>query len=180
MKRVSIQGIRGSYSEEAAGILVDGGIRIIECPTFEDTFSVVSRGDADFAVVPLRNKIVGEIHSATSALRKSGLRTAESVELQVRHVLAGIAGSKFELITHVFSHPEAIRQCGEFFLNHPGLQAMDSIDTASALRDVIEWNDLEKAAIASERAVAMYGGKILRRNIADDDKNLTAFYLVKK
>ena len=57
-------------------------------------------------------------------------------------------------------------------------QAVTGTDTASSVRRIVAEGDKKTAAIGSRRACEMYGGKILRENIADDAENITYFYLV--
>ena len=53
MTRVAIQGVRGSYSEEAATKVFGADTNIVECLNFEATFAAVRQGDADHAVIPV-------------------------------------------------------------------------------------------------------------------------------
>ena len=77
MTRVAIQGIRGSYSEEAVREIFGSTAVIVECIDFGQTFAAVRDGAADTAVVPLKNKIVGDIrevfrHAFREPLELSG------------------------------------------------------------------------------------------------------------
>ncbi|MEZ5306755.1 MAG: prephenate dehydratase domain-containing protein [Pyrinomonadaceae bacterium] len=176
---MAIQGIAGSYSDDAANILVPSS-EIVECRSFNDTFEAVTAGVAECAVVPLRNKIVGEIVPATNALARSGLRPFESIELTVKHVLTAVGGATLETIKKIISHPEAIKQCRNFFESHPEIEAISDHDTASSVRKVAESNDVSLGAIASERASVLFGTQVIARDIADDIDNYTTFYLVKR
>ena len=71
---VAIQGVEGSYSEEAARRFFGAKANIVECLNFEDTFNSVISNQTKYAVVPLKNKIVGEITSATEFLNRTNLK----------------------------------------------------------------------------------------------------------
>ena len=64
------------------------------------------------------------------------------------------------------------------FFNNKKLQQIIGADTASSIRRIVEENILENAAIGSRRAAEIYGGKILKENIADDLDNWTTFYIL--
>lgn len=178
MSLIAIQGIRGSYSEEAVEKMFGAEAQIFECLDFEQTFSAVLQGEVDYAVVPLKNKIVGEIKSATAALSKTDLKILEEVALKIQHVLIGAKSAKFSKLQTICSHEEALKQCRNFLSKHANLQISIGSDTASCVKKVIEEDNAKKAAIGSRRAAEIYGGKILRENISDDTKNVTTFYLI--
>ena len=178
MTRVAIQGISGSYSEEAVRKLFGDEATVIECLDFASTFEAVRGGDADHAVVPIENKIVGPIGGASDLLRFGKYKVIEKLPLAVRHVLAGAPGSKFDDLVSVRSHVEALRQCQRFLTSMPHLTQIVGADTASSIRRVVRENDLAHGAIGSRRAAEFYGAEILRENIADDSDNWTIFYLI--
>src|SRR5262245_8409989 len=114
MTRVAIQGVTGSYSEEAVRQLFGERVSIVECRDFDETFAAVRHGDADNAVVPVMNKIVGEISRPMKLLGDGSFKVLEKLSLQVRHVLAGTPDANFEGIVSVRSHVEALKQCRRF------------------------------------------------------------------
>jgi len=176
--RVAIQGISGSYSEEAVRRLFGEEVTVVECLDFNATFEAVRYGDADNAVVPIENKIVGPIGGASDLLRIGKYRVLDKLPLQVRHVLAGAPGAKVENLLSVRSHVEALRQCQRFLASMPHMIPIVGADTASSVRRIVSENDPTHAAIGSRRAAEFYGAEILRENIADDSDNWTIFYLI--
>lgn len=178
MKTVAIQGARGSYSEEATLKMFGKKAEILECADFAETFQALLAKKANYAVVPLKNKIVGEIKQATAILRKTGLRILDELPLEVRHVLVGTPDAEFENLKSVRSHVEALKQCRRFLSEHAQIRQIIGADTASSIRRIVEENNLQNAAIGSRRAAEIYGAKILRENIADDAENWTYFYLI--
>lgn len=175
---VAIQGVKGSYSEEAARRFFGAKAKIVEFLNFEDTFNSVISNQTKYAVVPLKNKIVGEITTATAVLNRTNLKISDELPLEVRHVLVGTYKAEFENIKTVRSHVEALKQCRKFLSNNKNLERIIGADTASSIRRIVEENHLENAAIGSCRAAKIYGAKILLENIADDLDNWTTFYLL--
>lgn len=175
---VAIQGVKGSYSEEAARRFFGAKAVIVECLNFEETFRAVVSRQTKYAVVPLKNKIIGEIKSATEILNRTNLKISDELPLEVRHVLCGTMTAEFENLKTVRSHIEALKQCGKFLSKNNQLQQIIGADTASSIRRIVEENISENASIGSRRAAEIYGAKILKENIADDADNWTTFYLL--
>ena len=178
MTRVAIQGIEGSYSEEAVREIFGAEATVLECADFDATFAAVDSGNAANAVVPVENKIVGAIARTSGLLENGRYRILEKLPLKVRHVLAGTSGVRFEDLVSVRSHVEALKQCREFFNANPQLIQIIGSDTASSIKRIAEEKDRTKAAIGSRRAAELYGAEILRERIADDIDNWTIFYLI--
>jgi prephenate dehydratase len=178
MDLVAIQGVKGSYSEEAAQRILGDGANILECSDFEQTFAEISSRHANYGVVPFRNKIVGDIEIPHNLLKKHGLNILDKLDLEVRHILVGAQNAKFENLISVRSHVEALKQCKRFFSQHPLLDQVIGADTASSVKRIVEENNALNGAIGSRRAAEIYGAKILKENIADDFDNWTTFYLI--
>ena len=178
MTRIAIQGVSGSYSDEAARELFGDEACIVECPDFEETFAAVIYGRADNAVIPVENKIVGPIVATVDLLRTTECRVLEKLPLKVQHVLTGTPNARFEDLVSVRSHVEALKQCRKFLAVNRGLGQIIGADTASSVRRIVDEGDTTRAAIGSRRAADLYGAEVLRENIADDIDNWTVFYLI--
>ena len=178
MIRVAIQGVRGSYSEEAATNVFGADTNIVECLNFEATFAAIRKGDADHAVIPVENKIVGRIAATTKLLRANGNGVIEKLPIRVRHVLAGVPDASFEDVSSVRSHIEALKQCRKFFTRYPNIRQVVGADTASSIKSVIRDGNIANAAICSRRAAELYGADIILEAIADDVDNWTVFYVI--
>jgi len=177
MRLVAIQGIYGSYSEAAAQQMVGAGAELIECRDFASTFQAVLSKRAERAVVPLRNKVIGEIEGVSDLIDYGGFEILDEFDLQITHVLAGIAAAAIEDVTTVRSHREALRQCSVFG-GKPSNETVSDNDTATSIRRIVGENFNCNAAIGSERAALFYGAKILSRDVADEKDNWTTFGLI--
>lgn len=178
MMSVAIQGIAGSYSEEAAGRLFGCGVQMRECASFLLTLSSLHSGEADVAVLPVRNKIIGEISDVAVLLGSGNYRVIDRLTLEIAHVLIGQPHSEMSSLGTVASHPAAIRQCSNFLRSNPKLTVTYGQDTASCVRETIAGSDAGASAIGSRRAAAIYGGKIIREDVADERGNWTDFVAV--
>lgn len=178
MNTVAIQGVKGSYSEDAALKIFGGSAQTVECLSFEETFATLAAKTAQFAVVPVANTIVGEIVAVATLLDQSGFKVREQLALQIQHILAGTRDAEMEKLVSVRSHAEALKQCKRFLDSLPTLSRLIGADTASSIRRIVEEGDPANAAIGSRRAAEIYGAKIIRENIADAPDNWTTFYLI--
>ena len=61
-----------------------------------------------------------------------------------------------------------------------GLNAFTAGDTAGAAREVAEWNDPQKAALAPLLAAQIYGLDVLASNVEDEAHNTTRFVVLSK
>ena len=178
MTSVAIQGVHGSYSEEAARRILGAAVAIVECLDFEETFEALRTGRVDTAVVPIENKIVGEITQSNTLLRAGEYRVLDTLPLRVQHVLVGTSDAEVERLMSVRSHVEALKQCRRFLSEHPHLTQIVGADTASSVKRIVEEANPANAAIGSRRAAEIYGATVLREGIADDIDNWTTFYLI--
>ena len=176
--RVAFLGEPGTFSEEAALALMGDRSETVSCPTFEDLFQAIHRGQADYILAPLENSLVGSVHRCFDLLLSSTLHIVAEVILPVSHFLVGPEGSTLETIRTVESHPVALGQCEKFFTENPHLVRIEADDTAGSVHRAVESGDPSRAAIGSRRAAGIYGGKILRENVEDHAENYTRFVLL--
>ena len=176
--RIAFQGERGAFSEEAAVKLLGENVQLVPRPTFEAMYSSIQDGVADFILAPIENSLAGSVHRSYDLLIAGGLQIRAEVVIPIVHNLIGIQGAVFENITQVSSHPVALAQCERFFANNPAIKKVTAEDTAGSVKEVIRLGDPTKAAIASRRAAAVYGGTILREHLEDHPENYTRFLLL--
>jgi prephenate dehydratase len=177
-KRVSFQGERGAFSEEAARQLLGGRLEFHPRPRFEEVFQALASGAVDYAVIPIENTLHGSVHENYDHLLKYQLPIVGETHVRIVHNLIVRPGTRFNQIRRVFSHPVALNQCLRFFAAHPALEAETYYDTAGSVKMLMEKAPENAAAIASAAAAEVYGGKILRRSIEDDHRNFTRFFLL--
>jgi prephenate dehydratase len=178
MTRVAIQGIKGSYSEEAALRLFGDGASIVEYRDFDHTFGALRIGKVDHAVIPVMNKIVGKIERPAKLIEEGGFKVFDQLQLSIKHALLGTANTAIDGLTSVRSHPEALKQCGKFLDAYSRMKTQTCSDTASGVREIVEAANPSQAAIGSVRAAEIYGAAVLFEDIADDTDNWTTFYVI--
>ncbi len=176
--RIAFQGERGAFSEEAALKLLGADVTLVPCATFDATFAAIRNHSADYVLAPMENSLAGSVHRSFDLLVESGLHIVCEVIIPIAHNLIGVPGATLETIASVESHPVALAQCEQFFIQHPRLKRIPAEDTAGSVREVVHVGDPARAAIASKRAAELYDAVILQEHLEDDRENYTRFFLL--
>lgn len=176
--KIAYQGLEGSFSEEALLKLFPDAKKI-SYPTFEDVFIAVRDEEVSYGIVPIENWETGAIEETYDLLRRYGNFIVDKTWIRVSHALIGCIDAKLKDIKIVYSHPEALKQCHRF-LQANEFEEIALKNTAIAAEKVAVEKNKEQAAIASERAAKKYGLNIIKKDIADNKKNKTAFVVLSK
>lgn len=179
-RSTAFQGEFGAFSQAAAEKLLGQGIEMRPCETFKDVFELLRSSDVSYAVIPIENTLHGSVHENYDHLLECEVPIRGETSIRISHQLIALPDMRFRDIRRVFSHPVAINQCRKFFDKHRDIEAVPFYDTAGSVKMLREKHPDGAAAIASESAAAIYGGRILRKNIEDDRQNFTRFFLLTK
>jgi prephenate dehydratase len=176
--KVGFQGELGAFSQQAIRQLL--GPRAIPYPRqrFDEVFAALRAGEVDAAALPIENTLAGSVHENYDLLLKYDFVITAETNVRIVHNLIAAPGVKFSAVRQVYSHPVALNQCLDFFARHKKIERVPHYDTAGSVKMVMEQRPGDAAAIASELAAKLYGGRILKREIEDDRKNFTRFFLL--
>lgn len=177
--RLACPGTEGSNSSEACRALFDNP-EINHVETFDEVFQAVENGTVDYGVVPIENNTAGEVTQTYQLMNKHSFYIYKSAAIRINHVLAAIKGATLSGIETVFSHEQALLQCGEWLSSHSELQTRPYMNTALAAKMVRDSQNGKIAAICSESCARLYGLDILEKNIADNPENYTRFICISK
>ena len=147
--------------------------------SFEDAFAAVENGDADLAMIPIDNSIAGRVADIHHVLPTSTLHIVGERFLRIRFALMAVPDTAVEQLASVRSHVHALGQC-RGVIRELGLTPVVAGDTAGAAREVAEAGDPTQAAIAPPHAAEIYGLRILRNDIEDEDHNTTRFVVLSR
>jgi len=175
-KKIAFQGERGANSHIACREVYPD-YEPVPYPTFEEVFDSIERGETDLAMIPVENSTAGRVADIHHLLPQSQLHIIGEYFLPVRHQLLGVPGASVADLKTVHSHPQALDQCRDA-IRGLGLTAVPSADTAGSAREVAQWADPTRAAIASLLAAEVYGLEVLRGDIEDHDHNTTRFIIL--
>jgi chorismate mutase/prephenate dehydratase len=183
LKRVAFQGIEGAYSELAArkyfSPYLDSTL-LLGVITLEQVVTAVEDGDVDYGLLPVENTAAGSINEVYDLLSCAQLSIVGEEVLRTEHCLLAIDEAPLAQIRQIYSHPQALAECMKFISKLPNCQAFPYADSAMAVKKIKEDKDPTVAAIASEEAGRLYGLKVLRRNIEDQQNNYTRFLVLAK
>lgn len=179
MKRVAIQGIAGCFHDIAAREFFRGEeIEIVDCKTFQTEFEHLKDDPTLLGAVAIENTIAGSLLQNHNLLKESGLKIIGEQKLRIKHNLVAVPGQDIHEIEEVYSHPVALAQCSQFLGEHPNLKAVESDDTASSAKRVMQNGKKGVAAICGELAAEIYGLEILAKGIETNKRNFTRFLIV--
>ncbi|MGH9404852.1 MAG: prephenate dehydratase [Terriglobia bacterium] len=177
---VAIQGERGSFSEEAAGVLLGPKIAVKPNESFSAMFRAVASGESRYALAPIENTLAGPVYENYDLLLEHDLHIVAEVNLRIVHNLIAFPGTTAANLARVYSHPVALAQCRRFFKRHPRVERMPFYDTAGSVKMLAESRPPGSAAIGSRVAARVYGGRILREHLEDHQENYTRFLLLSR
>ncbi len=177
--KVAIQGELGSFSHEAVGKMAPGAT-VVPCIRSSEVFDCLEAGDVQAAVIPIENSLAGSVAEHFDLLLSRQVFIHHEFHLRIRHNLIAAPGVKLDAVRQVFSHPVALDQCRKFFRAHKDVRAVPFYDTAGSVRQIIEENLRDSAAIAARGAATQYGGRVLLAGIEDDLQNYTRFLLINR
>lgn len=177
---VACQGVEGAYSEQATRRLF-GRPRIQYFKTFDGVFSAIENGFCDYGVLPLENSTAGSVNKVYNLMQNRDFYIARSVRLKVDHNLVAPAGVKQGDIREIFSHEQAISQCGAFLETlGPDVTITRCENTAAAAQAVANSGRDDVAAICAYSCVELYNLTCLARDIQDRQNNYTRFICISR
>lgn len=176
--RVAIQGEPGSNSHLAVREML-GEQALVACAISAEVFERLGeRRDADAAVLPIENSLHGAVADHYDLLLEHEVTIVAETSLRIRHALIAAPGIEMEAVRRVLSHPVALSQCRRFFQEHPAMQAVPFYDTAGSVKHLLAAGERDAAAIAAPYAAEVYGGVVLQRELEDDPRNFTRFFVL--
>ena len=177
-KRIAYQGEAGANSHLAARQAFPD-LEATAYPTFEDALAAVKSGDALYAMIPIENSVAGRVADIHHLLPEAGLYIVAEHFLPINFQLMAPKGAVIAGLKDVYSHVHALGQCRKI-LRKLGVTPHVAGDTAGAARQVSEWGDKSKAALAPRLAADLYNLDILAENVEDEAHNTTRFVVLAK
>ena len=177
MSKIYFQGTFGAYSHLAA-LSVDPKADIIPCKTFDECFSKASSEPENKIIIPESNRITGNI-GIEYLIFKHRLNIYMEHFQKIEHNLLGQPGSKLKDIKEVYSHAQGLSQCSQFIKENNLIEHIRA-DTAGSAEMISINKNTKQAAIASSLSAEIYGLEVIKKNIENEDGNLTRFLVMGK
>lgn len=176
---VACQGVQGSYSQAACE-------KLFEVPStmyfnsFEGVFNAVEKGLCQYGILPLENSSYGSVGTVYDLMKNYNFHIVKSIRLRVNHSLLAKPGTQLKDVKEIFSHEQAIGQCGEFLKTLKDVKITVCENTARAAKMVAESDRNDVAAICSRDCIELYGLESISNNIQVSDNNYTRFICISK
>ncbi|MEO5591805.1 MAG: prephenate dehydratase [Chitinophagaceae bacterium] len=179
-QKVSIQGYEGSFHQEAAQQFFGKDVTVLPCATFRDVVKIAgNKKESDGGVMAIENSIAGSILPNYNLLKKSNLKIAGEIYLQIKQNLLVNPGVKLEDIREVHSHPIAIQQCFGF-LDKYDWKLIETEDTALSAKHIHQHRSKHIAGIASKLAAKLFDLHVIAPNIHTMKNNYTRFLILQR
>jgi prephenate dehydratase len=176
--KIAFQGELGAFSQQAIRQLLGPRAEPAPYQRFDEVFAALKGQKVGAAVLPIENTLHGSVHENYDLLLRYDFEITAETSVRIVHNLIAPPGVPFERVRKVYSHPVALNQCLDFFRRHKRIDRVTFYDTAGSVKMIMKERPADAAAIASELAAKIYGGRILRREIEDDRQNFTRFFLL--
>jgi prephenate dehydratase len=181
MKKIGIQGIKGSFHDQVAQSVFDmASHQIVEYMSFDSLTKGLIREDIDLAIMAIENSIAGSILPNYALLDRNNLSIIKEHFLQINHHLMALPGQSLTAIREVHSHPMALLQCVQFFDAYPEIRLVEAEDTALVAQKIQTGKLSGIAAIAGKGAAEIYQLDVLAPQIQTIKNNVTRFVIVSK
>jgi len=180
LRKIAIQGERGSNSHMAALEMLGQDVQIVPCTVSADVIDAVEAGRVDGAVLPIENSLHGSVAEHYDLLLEHAIRIDRESLLRIRHNLIAAPGVRLEDVRDVISHPVALSQCRRYLGAMKDARAMPFYDTAGSVKHVMAENLHDTAGVAPVLAAEEYGAHVLVAGIEDHVENFTRFHLLRR
>lgn len=176
--KIVFQGTEGAYSQLALKEYFGHETDSFHVETWRDAMEAIRKGEADYAVLPIENSSAGIVSENYDLLIEYDNCIVGEQIIPIEHALLGLPEAELSDITEVYSHPQALMQCGRYLENHREWEKHSLKNTAVSACKVKEDAKKNQAAIASELTAEIYGLKVLDEKIQDSRTNATRFIIV--
>lgn len=176
---VACQGVEGAYSQIACEKIFKNPM-ILYFKNFEAVFSAIEQGMCQYSILPIENSTAGSVKKVYDLMIQHRFSIVRTFRLKVDHNLLANPGAKLSDIKEIYSHEQAISQCGEFLQTLPGVTVIPVANTAMAAEMVAKSGRKDVAALSSRSCAQLYGLVNLAASVQDQGSNHTRFICISK
>ena len=176
---VACQGVEGAYSQIACEKIFKNPF-IFYFKTFEAVFDAIEQGMCPYGILPIENSTAGSVNKVYDLMIEHNFSIVRTFRLKVDHNLLVNPGTRLEDIKEIYSHEQAISQCGDFLQGLTGVNIIPVGNTALASEMVSKSGRKDVAALSSRACAELYGLECLASNVQDKGNNRTRFICISK
>ena len=176
---VACQGVEGAYSQIACEKIFKNPF-IMYFKNFESIFNAIDKGLCQYGILPIENSTAGSVKKVYDLMIKHNFSIVRTFRLKVDHNLLVNKGTKLSDIKEIYSHEQAINQCGDFIHSLEGVNVIPVGNTAIAAQMVANSGRTDVAALSSRSCAELYGLECLQYSVQDKGNNRTRFICISK
>ena len=176
---VACQGVEGAYSQIACEKIFKSPF-ILYFKNFEGVFNAIDQGLCSYGILPIENSTAGSVNKVYDLMIRHNFSIVRTFRLKVDHNLLVNKGAALSDIKTIYSHEQAINQCGEFLHSLSGVNVIPVSNTAVAAEMVAQSGQKDVAALSSRSCAELYGLECLRHSVQDKGNNHTRFICISR
>ena len=176
---VACQGVEGAYSQLACEKIFRNPF-IMYFKSFDAVFEAIEQGMCQYGILPIENSTAGSVKKVYDLMIRHNFSIVRTFRLKIDHNLLVKPGTKLTDIKEIYSHEQAIGQCGDFLAGLPGVNAIPVANTAIAAEMVAKSDRTDVAALSSRSCAQLYGLECLASSVQDKGNNRTRFICISK
>lgn len=176
---VACQGVEGAYSQIACEKIFKSPF-IMYFKNFESVFTAIEQGMCQYGILPIENSTAGSVTKVYDLMIRHNFSIVRTFRLKVDHNLLVNPGTSLSDIKTIYSHEQAINQCGDFLQSLPGVNVIPVANTALASEMVAKSGQKDVAALSSRFCAELYGLSCLASSVQDKGNNRTRFICISK
>ncbi len=176
---VACQGVEGAYSQIACEKIFKNP-SIMYFKNFEAVFTAIDQGLCQYGILPIENSTAGSVKKVYDLMIRHNFSIVRTFRLKVDHNLLVNPGTKLSDIREVYSHEQALNQCGDFLHSLPGINVTPVGNTAIAAEMVASSGRKDVAAISSRSCAGLYSLECIAPSVQDKGNNRTRFICISK
>ena len=176
---VACQGVEGAYSQIACEKMFKNPY-ILYFKSFDAVFNAIDQGLCRYGILPIENSTAGSVKKVYDLMIRHNFSIVRTFRLKIDHNLLVNPGTKPEDIKEIYSHEQAISQCGDFLQTLTGVNVIAVDNTAVAAQMVAQSGRKDVAALSSRSCAELYGLCCLAASVQDKGNNRTRFICISK
>ena len=186
MKKVGIQGLEGSFSEQAAKFYCNKfDIQDFELAYLVSSMNVLNglnNNEVDIGIFAMENAQGGVVIESVKALAENNCKILDMFYVEISQNLMAKNNISVGEIEEIHSHEQALKQCKDYLAEKFwSKKLVETDDTAKSAQDLASGKLGDNVAvIASKQSAEKYGLNIVDHDIHDLKKNLTLFLAVER
>lgn len=176
---VACQGVEGAYAQIACEKIFKDPM-IMYFKSFESVFHAIDQGLCRYGILPLENSTAGSVKKVYDLMIDHNFSIVRTFRLKIDHNLLALPGATVDSIREIYSHEQAIHQCGGFLSTLKNVKIIPVENTAVAAKMVADSGRTDVAALSSRACQELYGLDCLKASVQDKGNNRTRFICISK